>query len=200
MDRETLLKLMEKGGEVLVRFFELTKGNISYMITFGEAVNEWGWTDEECDQVEDYLVSKGFIKRQTLGGTRIASFSLTRLGRDQAERLILNEPIAAESNKLVSGGINQHPLPAAATPSNPSPSTMTLAQFNKLLRELFSESDLQDFCLALRVDYESLPGDSKADKTRELILELQRRGRIPHLLTLVKQERPHISWPDTISD
>lgn len=88
---------------------------------------------------------------------------------------------------------------AAATPSNTSPSTMILAQFNKLLRELFSESDLKDFCLALNIDYESLPGDSKADKTRELILELQRRGRIPELLTLVKQERPHISWPDAIN-
>lgn len=96
--------------------------------------------------------------------------------------------------------INKEKKNAAATPSNPSPSTMTLAQFNGLLRKQFNESELKDVCLTLQVDYELLPGNSKADKSRELILYLQRRGRVSHLLSLVKQERPHIPWPDTIND
>lgn len=377
MDKEALLRLKERGEAVLIRFFELANGNISYMVTFGKAIDEWGWTDEECVQAEDYLVGKNYIKRQTFGETRTASFSITRLGWNQAEQLILNETTIVERNR-----INQQPLPTAqqagnvnfgsingvgdvninlpqmvghdkstttisvtithqtssvavntdlvstilidkpsareirlfdsflffalpdgftqwwtgyvasigenriypslvriyendefheygnrrwvytycdceisfimkvekaetlritpiakasivaidirrsslnncekhitnvvcaakskfsevkgiATEISSNATRITLAQFNKSLREILSESDLQDFCLALRVDYESLPGNSKADKTRGLILELQRRGRVPHLLTLVKQERPHIPWPDTISD
>lgn len=80
----------------------------------------------------------------------------------------------------------QQASPAAANSSNTHPSTMTPAQFNELLREQFNESELKDLCLALKIDYELLPGNSRADKTRELILYLQRRGRVPHLLTLLK--------------
>lgn len=112
----------------------------------------------------------------------------------------LGETIHTIPEQQIDVGTSKEKKSAAATPSNPSPSTMTLAQFNELLRKQFNESELKDVCLTLQVDYELLPGNSKADKSRELILYLQRRGRVPHLLTLVKQERPHITWPDTISD
>lgn len=91
MDRSTLLKLERKTQTLLMRLFELTNGNTELMATFGEAIEEWGWTDEECDQVEDYAIGQDYITRQSMGDTKIASFSLTTNGRTLAKRLILNE-------------------------------------------------------------------------------------------------------------
>lgn len=107
MDKGTLLKLKEKGEAILIRFFALTNGNISHWITFGEAVDEWGWTDEECGQVKDYLVSKSFIKRETRGDIRTGLFSLTELGLDHAEHLILSN--TTESNKSIGDRTDQQP-------------------------------------------------------------------------------------------
>jgi methionine synthase II (cobalamin-independent) len=66
----------------------------------------------------------------------------------------------------------------------------------KLLRaliDLFSEQDLRDLCFDLRVDYENLPGQSKKDKTRELIIFFDRRRRINVLITVFREHRPHVS-------
>lgn len=67
----------------------------------------------------------------------------------------------------------------------------------KLLRaliDLFSEQDLRDLCFDLRVDYENLPGQSKKDKARELIIFFDRRRRINVLLTVFIEHRPHIAF------
>lgn len=59
--------------------------------------------------------------------------------------------------------------------------------------ELFSEQDLRDLCFDLRVDYENLPGQSKKDKTRELIIFFDRRRRMTVLITAFREHRPHVS-------
>lgn len=91
MDRSTLLELERKSQKLLMRLFELTNGNTELMATFGDAVEGWSWSDEECDQVEDYAVGQNYITRRSGGGTKEASFSLTTNGRALAKRLILNE-------------------------------------------------------------------------------------------------------------
>ena len=91
MDRSTLLELERKTQKLLMRLFELTNGNTELMATFGEAIEGWGWSDQECDEIEDYAIGQNYITRQSMGGTKDASFSLTTNGRALAKRLILDE-------------------------------------------------------------------------------------------------------------
>jgi hypothetical protein len=58
----------------------------------------------------------------------------------------------------------------------------------------FNESELGDLCADLQVDYENLPGETKSDHVRELIAYLQRRNRLPELVTRCAQLRPLAQW------
>ncbi|MCB8943613.1 MAG: NACHT domain-containing protein [Ardenticatenaceae bacterium] len=77
-----------------------------------------------------------------------------------------------------------------------------LTQLRQILLDYFDQEELITLCFDLGVDYESLPGAGKANKARDLVAYLQRHGRLPQLLTLGQQERPHVQWPSlpTTSD
>lgn len=60
----------------------------------------------------------------------------------------------------------------------------------------FNESDLRDLCFRLHVDYEDLAGSTKRDKVRELVMWMDRNGRLPDLTILAAQLRPKIYWQD----
>lgn len=57
---------------------------------------------------------------------------------------------------------------------------------------------MRDLCFELRVDYENLPGLSKKDKARELIIHFSRRRRMNVLVTVFHEQRPQVS-PDEIT-
>ncbi len=46
--------------------------------------------------------------------------------------------------------------------------TLDWAQLRQSLVESFDENELRDLCFDLRIDYESLPGDGKSARAREL--------------------------------
>ncbi len=54
----------------------------------------------------------------------------------------------------------------------------------------FNESELQDLCFRLGVDYENLGGAGKAARAQALISYLHRRGRVGELMEVVKEMRP----------
>jgi len=68
------------------------------------------------------------------------------------------------------------------------------ARLRHKLRECFNESELRDICFDLQIDYEELPGQEVKTKTIEVILYLERRGRLSELVNMCKQLRPDISW------
>jgi hypothetical protein len=51
----------------------------------------------------------------------------------------------------------------------------------KWIREKFNDNELRDLCFELDIDYESLPGEGKAAKVRELVTYCQRRDRLVDL-------------------
>ena len=53
-----------------------------------------------------------------------------------------------------------------------------LIKLPEILASRFSDGELRDLCFDLGVDYESLAGEGKSAKARELIAYLQRRGRL----------------------
>ena len=64
-----------------------------------------------------------------------------------------------------------------------------VTELYQLLVAQFSVEELQDLCFRLGVDYESLPPVGKTTKARELVLFMQRRGRLDELEAKVSELR-----------
>ena len=68
---------------------------------------------------------------------------------------------------------------------------MDLPQLRDILATYFSDGELRDLCFDLGIDYESLPGEGKASKARELVAYCQRRDRLTDLETACRRLRPN---------
>jgi hypothetical protein len=75
-----------------------------------------------------------------------------------------------------------------------------LAELHRLLNQCFNLEEIKTVCLQLNVDHESIAGEEKPSRIRELLLALGRNGRLPELVALAQEERPHISWPPVPAD
>jgi len=69
-----------------------------------------------------------------------------------------------------------------------------LVQLREMLTTYFDAGELHTLCFDLEVDYDDLPGEGKVDKARELIAYLERRDRIPELVSVCQGLRPHVPW------
>lgn len=69
-----------------------------------------------------------------------------------------------------------------------------LKRLEALMNEGFNDEELRSLCLALRVDYDNLGGGNKRGKIRELVLLMNREGRLPELVDKCQAERPSINW------
>jgi predicted component of type VI protein secretion system len=67
--------------------------------------------------------------------------------------------------------------------------------FRENLTNSFSESELNDLCFDLGIDYDNLAGQTKSAKARELILYIQRRGWLNQLIARCRELRPNLDWP-----
>ena len=65
----------------------------------------------------------------------------------------------------------------------------------RILTLLFDEEELRTLCFDLNVDYDSLRGEGKAGKARELVALTERLGQLELLEAAVRRERPDL---DTI--
>jgi len=70
-------------------------------------------------------------------------------------------------------------------------------RLRQLLTTHFDEGELNTFCFDLDVDYDDLPGEGKANKARELVKYLERRGRTHEIVKIGRQVRPDVPWEDT---
>ncbi len=64
---------------------------------------------------------------------------------------------------------------------------MDQVELVKFIRDRFNDSELRDLCFELGIDYESLGGEGKAAKARELVAYCQRRDRLPELERTAQQ-------------
>lgn len=58
----------------------------------------------------------------------------------------------------------------------------------------FNLSELQTLCFELGIDFDDLGGEGKMNKARELISYLDRHGRLPELVQILRQQRPQMAW------
>ena len=93
------------------------------------------------------------------------------------------------------------PIAKDDSPDNDDVSSKTaakqdyLAGIRTILIERFDEGELRTLTADLGVDYDSLPGQGKANKARELVSFLERRDQLSNLVEIGKQQRPNIAWP-----
>ena len=71
---------------------------------------------------------------------------------------------------------------------------MDRKKLRSLLLECFDNAELRTLCFDLGVDYDALPGDGKAEKARELVAYVSRRGELVELLQAVYDRRPNAFW------
>jgi hypothetical protein len=71
-----------------------------------------------------------------------------------------------------------------------------LRKLRQLLARYFSTDELMDLCFTLNVDFDSLPGQSKESRIRELLQHLDRRDQVGELVQLCAQQRPHVTWAE----
>jgi hypothetical protein len=74
-----------------------------------------------------------------------------------------------------------------------------LVELNSKMNQVFSQGDIESLCFDLGIDFDSLPGQGKAAKIRELIAFCQRRGRDEELVAKVRAERPQVAWPGAVA-
>jgi hypothetical protein len=67
----------------------------------------------------------------------------------------------------------------------------------QLLERYFDEEELRSLAFDLEVDYDSLTGEGKAGKARELVAYLERHGRLGELLEVGSALRPDVPWEGT---
>lgn len=58
----------------------------------------------------------------------------------------------------------------------------------------FNTEDLRTLCFELGINYDNLPAEALEGKQRELLLLLERNGRILELINLLRQKRPNFNW------
>ncbi len=71
---------------------------------------------------------------------------------------------------------------------------MDKVQLAKQIDRYFDLEDLRALCFELGVDYDSLRGEGKAAQARELVLLMERTGRINELAQLCASHRPNVDW------
>lgn len=91
--------------------------------------------------------------------------------------------------------VNNSPEQSPPPPQKPKePRRFQLPKLIAVLDDSFDNEELRTLCFELGVEYDNLPGTGKKGKARELIRYLERRERIPDLLTVIKQKRPYLVW------
>jgi hypothetical protein len=75
-----------------------------------------------------------------------------------------------------------------------------LTSLHRLLDQTFSLEEIRTLCFDLGMDYDSVRGEGKSARIRELILALARNGRLPELLAFVQEQRRHVAWPPVPAD
>jgi hypothetical protein len=65
-------------------------------------------------------------------------------------------------------------------------------QVLQILRDQYSLEEFRDLCFKIDIRYDHLGGEALPGKARELLIHCQQRNRIPALIKVIRQERPHL--------
>lgn len=63
----------------------------------------------------------------------------------------------------------------------------------------FSLEEMNQLCFSLGIEPEDITGNTRAEKSREIVLYLHRRGRISELRNAVKKQRPNVDFDEDVT-
>lgn len=86
-----------------------------------------------------------------------------------------------------------------STEIKPEKGTVNLVKLRDMLESRFNPQELSVLVFDLGVDYDALYGQSRSQKTRDLIYELVRTDRLGDLIEVGRRLRPDIPWDNAIS-
>ncbi len=90
-----------------------------------------------------------------------------------------------------SGGEHTGSSPTSVAQAKPEPApALDRRQLRRVLETRFNDDELRALCFDLRVDYENLPGATKAAKTIEIIAYFERMNQVGSLMRSVRELRP----------
>lgn len=90
---------------------------------------------------------------------------------------------------VVQGDLIVGPPPGEVTALELSPEARRL---HRILVQRLDLEELRTLCFDLAIDYDSLGGEGKAARARQLLLYLQMREELGRLTAWIRQERPDI--------
>ena len=93
-----------------------------------------------------------------------------------------------------------HAAPDTETPALVSKLPAALAPLRDELVRRFTKEELRGLCFDLGVDYDDLPSTTKTGQAQDLILHLERAGRLAELLALCRKLRPAAKWDALTTD
>ena len=73
-------------------------------------------------------------------------------------------------------------------------SDIDLIHLQRQLAASFDLGEIKTLCFDLGIDYDELAGETKTDKTRELVKAAYRNGRVPDLVHRCQEVRPSVLW------
>ena len=77
---------------------------------------------------------------------------------------------------------------------------MDLVRLREALALAFSDEELRTLCFDLGLEYDDLPGETRAGKARELVAHFARREELGGLLEVVAKRRPNMLWLNAARD
>jgi hypothetical protein len=85
--------------------------------------------------------------------------------------------------------LDRHDIPRPTANLSQNDAHINLRALREQLTTLFNDGELHTLCFDMRIDYESLPGDGKADRARELVAHCERNNRTLQLVEMVQTLR-----------
>lgn len=71
-------------------------------------------------------------------------------------------------------------------------------RLRQVVTQSFDDEELHTLCADLGIDYDSLPGEGKAAKARELVSYMERRGQTHTLVAACYSQRPNSFWREAM--
>lgn len=86
------------------------------------------------------------------------------------------------------------PGPDSAPSDEPPLERARRTKLRQFLITYFDDGELRDLCFDFGFDYQSLPGEGKRDKAREIVRYFTHRNRLDELEAYCRQQRPDSPW------
>jgi hypothetical protein len=147
-------------------------------------------------------LSGASLEAATIGGTRFGNLDLSAVKGLETVQHKSPSTIGIDTLYKSRGKIPEVFLRGCGVPDRMIVFIASLAgqpetyrvRLRMMIDEHLNKSELQTLCFDMNVDYDSLNGENKSDKARELVAYFQRRGTIRDLVAKCKELRPKVEW------